>query len=75
MTQQRELQQACKCGGVNVCMVSKCHCASVPFCAVSLCRWTIHPLVEQLKLKAKAAGLWNLWMSQGDTSKDSSIAS
>ncbi|WIA34790.1 hypothetical protein OEZ86_013093 [Tetradesmus obliquus] len=26
-------------------------------------RWTIHPLNEQLKGKARAAGLWNLWMA------------
>ncbi|KAK9814257.1 hypothetical protein WJX72_003022 [[Myrmecia] bisecta] len=25
-------------------------------------KWNIHPLVEQLKQKAKAAGLWNLWL-------------
>jgi hypothetical protein len=29
-------------------------------------RWTIHPLVEELKVKARAAGLWNLWMTQGE---------
>jgi hypothetical protein len=29
------------------------------------CRWTIHPLNEQLKAKARAAGLWNLWMAAG----------
>jgi len=26
-------------------------------------RWTVHPLMEQLKDKAKAQGLWNLWLS------------
>ncbi|KAF8061385.1 Acad10 [Scenedesmus sp. PABB004] len=25
-------------------------------------RWTIHPLAEALKAKARRAGLWNLWM-------------
>jgi acyl-CoA dehydrogenase len=25
-------------------------------------RWTIHPLTEQLKRKARDAGLWNLWL-------------
>ncbi|CAI5995372.1 unnamed protein product [Closterium sp. NIES-65] len=30
--------------------------------AVGEARWTIHPLVEQLKGKAKQAGLWNLWI-------------
>ncbi|CAI5500107.1 unnamed protein product [Closterium sp. Naga37s-1] len=30
--------------------------------AVSDARWAIHPLVEQLKAKAKQAGLWNLWI-------------
>ncbi|GIL86260.1 hypothetical protein Vretimale_13740, partial [Volvox reticuliferus] len=25
-------------------------------------RWTIHPLMEVLKTKAKEAGLWNLWL-------------
>ncbi|KAG2453899.1 hypothetical protein HYH02_002105 [Chlamydomonas schloesseri] len=25
-------------------------------------RWTIHPLMEELKAKAKKAGLWNLWL-------------
>lgn len=35
-----------------------CACVFVP-------RWTIHPLAEQLKVKAKEAGLWNLWMTAG----------
>ncbi|CAI5483439.1 unnamed protein product [Closterium sp. Yama58-4] len=30
--------------------------------AVGEARWTIHPLVEHLKEKAKQAGLWNLWI-------------
>jgi alkylation response protein AidB-like acyl-CoA dehydrogenase len=30
--------------------------------AASDTRWTIHPLQEQLKIKAKQAGLWNLWL-------------
>ncbi|CAI5955845.1 unnamed protein product [Closterium sp. NIES-64] len=30
--------------------------------AVGEARWTIHPLVEKLKGKAKQAGLWNLWI-------------
>ncbi len=25
-------------------------------------RWKIHPLAEDLKARARAAGLWNLWM-------------
>lgn len=25
-------------------------------------RWTIHPLAEELKARARAAGLWNLWL-------------
>ncbi|GLI68327.1 hypothetical protein VaNZ11_012722 [Volvox africanus] len=25
-------------------------------------RWTVHPLMEGLKAKAKEAGLWNLWL-------------
>ena len=25
-------------------------------------RWKIHPLAEELKVKARGAGLWNLWM-------------
>eukprot|EP00775_Hariotina_reticulata_P010196 gene10196-10357_t len=28
-------------------------------------RWTIHPLNEKLKAKARTAGLWNLWMPAG----------
>ncbi|CAI5967363.1 unnamed protein product, partial [Closterium sp. NIES-64] len=30
--------------------------------AVGEARWTIHPLVEKLKGKAKQAGLWDLWI-------------
>jgi len=30
-------------------------------------RWTIHPLNEQLKAKARRAGLWNLWISAGES--------
>ena len=26
-------------------------------------RWTVHPLMEQLKARARAEGLWNLWIS------------
>jgi acyl-CoA dehydrogenase len=26
-------------------------------------RWTIHPAFEELKVKARAEGLWNLWIS------------
>ena len=26
-------------------------------------RWTIHPKMEEMKLKARAQGLWNLWVS------------
>lgn len=26
-------------------------------------RWTIHPKMEEMKAKAKAQGLWNLWIS------------
>jgi len=26
-------------------------------------RWTVHPLMEQLKGRARAEGLWNLWVS------------
>jgi len=25
-------------------------------------RWSIHPLMEELKTRARAAGLWNLWL-------------
>jgi hypothetical protein len=27
-------------------------------------RWTIHPLQEELKKKARAQGLWNLWVAK-----------
>eukprot|EP00850_Spirogloea_muscicola_P019106 SM000183S04000 [mRNA] locus=s183:121313:127018:- [translate_table: standard] len=30
--------------------------------AVSKTKWTVHPLVEDLKQKAREAGLWNLWI-------------
>ena len=30
--------------------------------SVSDKKWTIHPLVEEMKAKAKAQGLWNLWI-------------
>eukprot|EP00899_Mesostigma_viride_P025654 jgi/Mesvir1/6273/Mv19978-RA.2 len=30
--------------------------------ALSDACWTIHPLMEQLKIKARHAGLWNLWL-------------
>lgn len=26
-------------------------------------RWTVHPLMEEMKAKAKTEGLWNLWIS------------
>ncbi|CAL8464134.1 g3669 [Coccomyxa elongata] len=26
-------------------------------------RWTVHPLMEEMKAKAQAEGLWNLWIS------------
>lgn len=26
-------------------------------------RWTVHPLMEEMKAKAQAQGLWNLWIS------------
>jgi acyl-CoA dehydrogenase len=32
-------------------------------------RWTIHPLMEELKEKAKHAGLWNLWLPESLASK------
>ncbi len=35
-------------------------------------RWTIHPLVEQLKEEAKKQGLWNLFMPV-DTDKEGRI--
>jgi hypothetical protein len=30
--------------------------------AQSADRWTVHPLEEEFKANAKAAGLWNLWI-------------
>jgi alkylation response protein AidB-like acyl-CoA dehydrogenase len=35
--------------------------------AQSADRWTVHPLEEDLKAKAKAAGLWNLWIPVPNT--------